>query len=54
MADKRSKRLAKEGEPSQKTGKGLEIPVPKRGEFMRNLRRVSKTSDSVTKGSTKQ
>jgi hypothetical protein len=54
MADKRSKRLAKEGEPSQKTDKGLEIPVPKRGEFMRNLQRVSKTNDSVTKGSPKQ
>jgi hypothetical protein len=54
MADKRSKRLAKEGEPSQKTDRGLEIPVPKRGEFMRNLQRVSKTDDSETKGSPKQ
>ena len=54
MTDKRSKRLAKEGESSQRTDKGLEIPVPKRGEFMRNLRRVSKTDDSVTKGSPKQ
>jgi hypothetical protein len=54
MTEKRSKRLAKEGEPSQRTDKGLEIPVPKRGEFMRNLRRVSKTDDSVTKGSPKQ
>jgi hypothetical protein len=53
MADKR-KRLAKEGETSQKTDKGLEIPVPKRGEFMRNLQRVSKTDDSVTKGRPKQ
>jgi hypothetical protein len=54
MTDKRSKRLVREGNPSQKTDKGLEIPVPKRGEFMRNLRRVSKTGDSVTKGSPKQ
>ncbi len=27
MADKRNKRLTREGEPSQKTEKGLEIPV---------------------------
>jgi hypothetical protein len=53
MADKR-KRLAKEGEPSQKTHKGLEIPVPKRGEFMRNLQRVSKMDDSGTKRRPKQ
>ena len=54
MADRRSKRLAKEGEPSQKTDKGLEIPVPKRGEFMGNLRKVSKTEDSETKSRPKQ
>jgi len=54
MTDKRSKRLTKEGETSQKTDKGLEIPVPKRGDFMRNLRRVSRSNDSVTKGSPKQ
>jgi hypothetical protein len=53
MADKR-KRLTKEGEPNQKTDKGLEIPIPKRGEFMRNLQRVSKTDDSVTKSRPKQ
>jgi hypothetical protein len=34
MADKRKKRsLAREGEPSQKTEKGLEIPIPKADEF---------------------
>ena len=54
MADRRRRRLAKEGEPSQKTDKGLEIPIPKRGEFMRNLQRVSKTDNSVTKSRTKQ
>ena len=54
MTGKRDKRLAKEGESSQKTDKGLEIPVPKRGEFMRNLQRVSKSNDSVTKGRPKQ
>jgi hypothetical protein len=54
MTDKRGKRLTRKGEPSQKTDKGLEIPIPKRGEFMRNLRRASKTGDSETKRRPKQ
>jgi hypothetical protein len=54
MANRRSKRLVREGEPSQKTDKGLEIPIPKRGKFMRNLQRVSKTQDSETKSRPKQ
>jgi hypothetical protein len=54
MVNKRSKPLSKENEPSQKTNKGLEIPIPKRGEFMRNLQRVSKTDDSETKRRPKQ
>jgi hypothetical protein len=29
MANKRDKRPTREGEPSQRTNKGLEIPVPK-------------------------
>ncbi len=33
MADKRNKRLTREGEPSQKTDKGLEITIPKADEF---------------------
>ena len=41
MADKR-KRLVREGEPSQKTEKGLEIPVPERGEFFGALDKASK------------
>jgi len=41
-------------EPKEKTPKGLEVPIPKRGEFLRNLRKVSKTGDSVAKGSPKQ
>jgi len=28
----------------QRTKKGLEIPVPKRGDFMRNLKKVAKPS----------
>ena len=54
MADKRSRRLVKEGEPSQKTEKKLEIPVPKRGEFFGNLGKVAKTGASATKDCPKQ
>ncbi len=43
MADKRKKRsLAREGEPSEKTPKGLEVPIPTRGEFFGNLKKVAK------------
>ena len=38
-------RVAEEGAedlPTQKTEKGLEIPVPKRDEFFENLEKVSK------------
>ena len=45
---------SKRGEPKQKTPKGHEIPIPKRGEFLRNLRKVSKTDDSETKSRPKQ
>ena len=31
-----------DAEPKQKTPQGAEIPVPKRGDFMRNLEKVSK------------
>ena len=41
-------------EPKEKTPKGLEVPILKRGEFLRNLRKVSKAGDSVTEGSPKQ
>ena len=53
MVDKREKRLVREDEPSQRTKKNIKIPVPKRGEFFRNLGKVAKT-DSQTKGSPKQ
>ena len=43
----------KRDQPKQKTPKGHEIPVPKRGKFLRNLRKVAKT-DSGTKGGAKQ
>ncbi len=44
----------KHDEPKQKTRKGLEIPIPRRGEFLRNLGRVSKVEDSETKSRPKQ
>ncbi len=42
MADKRSKQLVREGEPSQKTEKGLEIPVPTREDFFGALKKAAK------------
>ena len=46
MANRRSKRLVREGEPSQKTEQGLEIPVPKRGQFFGALNKASKKEHS--------
>ena len=43
MADKDKKgSLAREGEPKEKTEKGLEVPIPTRGEFFGNLKKVAK------------
>lgn len=42
------------GKPEQETDKGLQIPIPKRGEFFRNLGKVAKTENLPTKGSAKQ
>jgi hypothetical protein len=39
VAEKRS--LAREGEPSQKTEEGLEIPVPKADEFFGLLKKAT-------------
>ena len=45
MPDKREKRtLVREDEPSEKTPKGLEVPIPTRTEFLRNLGKVAKVS----------
>ena len=41
-------------ESKQKTPKGHEIPVPKRGEFFRDLGKVAKTGDSEAKSRPKQ
>lgn len=40
MANKRSKRLTREGEPRQKGDKGLEITIPKADEFFGLLKRA--------------
>jgi hypothetical protein len=39
-ADKRNNRLTREGEPSQKADKGLEITIPKADEFFGLLKRA--------------
>jgi hypothetical protein len=46
MANRRTKRLVREGEPSQKTDEGLEIPVPKRSQFFDALDKASKKEHS--------
>ncbi len=33
----------RKGEPTQKTETGLEIPVPKRRDFLANLKKATKT-----------
>ncbi len=46
MADKRKKRpLVREGEPSQTTPGGLEIPIPTQGDFFRLLDKATKRED---------
>lgn len=43
MSDKHNKRsLAREGEPSQKTKEGLEIPVPKTDDFFGLLKKATR------------
>jgi hypothetical protein len=42
MANRQSKRLSREGEPSQKTEQGLEIPTPTRKEFFGALKKAAK------------
>ncbi len=45
--------MSDEKEPTQKTPKGHEIPVPKRGDVLRDLKKVAKgkrsTPDSAKK-----
>ena len=49
MADKHGKRLVRSDEPSQRTEKGLEIPVPKRDEFFNALDKASKKNSGREK-----
>ena len=35
----------RKGEPTQKTATGLEIPIPKKRDFMGNLKRTAKPSN---------
>jgi hypothetical protein len=35
-------------EPAEKTPKGLEVPIPKRGEFFANLKKVAKVGKRST------
>jgi hypothetical protein len=51
MANRRKRRLVREGEPSQKTDKGLEIPVPERVEFFDALDKASKKNSGREKPS---
>ncbi len=37
------------GQRKQKTPKGHEIPVPKRGDFLRDLKKVAKAKKSPTR-----
>ena len=51
MADsKRSKRLTREGEPSQKTEQGLEISTPTRREFFGALKKAAKKNLDSRRG----
>ncbi len=49
---KRKPSLAREGEPSQKTRKGLEIPVPTREEFFKATKRAIRKSSVPSTPST--
>ena len=40
--EKKTRPLAREGEPTERTPKGLEVPIPTRGEFFGNLKKVAK------------
>ena len=49
---RKPKRLVREGEPTQKTPAGLEIPIPKRGEFFKGLKRAARTEKDAGPRST--
>ena len=37
-------------EPTEKTPRGYEVPIPKRGEFFSNLKKIAGKPDSATRG----
>ena len=41
MPKKQSEDYTREGDKKQRTDKGLTIPVPKRDDFLRNMRKVA-------------
>ena len=45
----KERKLVREGEPSQKTEKGLEIPIVKTEDFDRLLRKAATTRKTVTR-----
>jgi hypothetical protein len=52
MVDKRKKRsLVRDGEPSQITRKGLEIPIPTREDFLRFLDKAAPKKETREKPS---
>ena len=51
MANRRSRRLTREGEPSQKTEKGLEIPIPNAEEFFGLLKKATRKKAREKKSS---
>jgi len=51
MVNRCRRRLVREGEPSQTTDKGLEIPVPKPDEFFDALDKASKKNSDQEKPS---
>jgi hypothetical protein len=43
-----------QNEPTQKTPKNYEIPIPKRNDFLRNLKKAAKPQPSRPSGSRKK
>jgi len=41
-------------QPTERTAKGYEVPVPKRGEFFDNLRKVAKPEKGKGSGSARR
>jgi hypothetical protein len=40
--------------PTERTAKGYEVPVPKRGEFFSNLKKVAKPEEGKDSGSARR